>query len=43
VVIGTEVFDLFMNDNNLESFAFNETTILKSLKKFIEAFHFLKK
>ena len=42
VVIGTEVFDLFMNDNNLESFAFNETNDIKITQKFIEAFHFPK-
>jgi CheY-like chemotaxis protein len=42
VVIGTEVFDLFMNENNLESFAFNETNDIKITQKFIEAFHFPK-
>lgn len=42
VVIGTEVFDLFMSDNNLESFAFNETNDIKITQKFIEAFHFPK-
>jgi CheY-like chemotaxis protein len=42
VVIGTEVFDQFMNDNNLESFAFNETDDVKITQKFIEAFHFPK-
>lgn len=42
VVIGTEVFDQFMRDNNLESFAFNETNDIKITQKFIEAFHFPK-
>ncbi|HSW55970.1 MAG TPA: DUF5752 family protein [Ignavibacteriaceae bacterium] len=42
VVIGTEVFDHFMNENNLESFAFNETDDVKTTQKFIEAFHFPK-
>ncbi len=42
VVIGTEVFDHFMHDNNLESFAFNETNDIKITQKFIEAFHFPK-
>jgi phosphoenolpyruvate synthase/pyruvate phosphate dikinase len=31
-----------MHDNNLESFAFNETDDVKINQKFIEAFHFLK-
>jgi len=42
VVIGTEVFDHFMHENNLESFAFNETDDVKTTQKFIEAFHFHK-
>jgi len=42
VVIGTEVFDHFMHENNLESFAFNETDDVKTTQKFIEAFHFPK-
>lgn len=42
VVIGTEVFDHFMYDNNLESFAFNESNDIKITQKFIEAFHFPK-
>jgi len=42
VVIGTEVFDQFMRDNNLESFAFNEIDDVKLTQKFIEAFYFPK-
>lgn len=42
VVIGTEVFDQFIRDNNLESFAFNESDDVKINQKFIEAFHFPK-
>jgi len=42
VVVGTEVFDLFMRDNNLESYAFNEGNDIKLTQKFIEAFHFPK-
>lgn len=42
VVLGTEVFDHFMHDNNLDSFAFNETNDIKITQKFIEAFHFPK-
>ena len=42
VVIGTEVFDQFIRDNNLESFAFNETDDVKLTQKFIEAFYFPK-
>ena len=42
VVIGTEVFDQFIRENNLESFAFNETDDIKITQKFIEAFHFPK-
>jgi hypothetical protein len=42
VVIGTEVFDQFMRDNNLESFAFNENDDVKLTQKFIEAFYFPK-
>ena len=35
VVIGTEVFDKFMADNDLESFAFNESDDLKITKRFL--------
>jgi CheY-like chemotaxis protein len=42
VVLGTEVFDQFMHDNNLESFAFHETNDIMITLKFIEAFHFPK-
>src|SRR4030067_439032 len=42
VVIGTEVFDHFMRDNNLEIFAINEANDIKITQKFIEAFHFPK-
>ncbi|OGU77237.1 MAG: histidine kinase [Ignavibacteria bacterium RBG_16_34_14] len=42
VVIGTEVFDQFMRDNNLEIFAINEANDIKITQKFIEAFHFPK-
>jgi CheY-like chemotaxis protein len=42
VVIGTEVFDHFMYDNNFEGFAFNESNDIKITQKFIEAFHFPK-
>jgi CheY-like chemotaxis protein len=42
VVLGTEVFDQFMRDNNLEGFAFNENDDIKLTQKFIEAFHFPK-
>ena len=42
VVIGTEVFDIFIRENNLESFAFNEVDDVKITQKFIEAFHFPK-
>jgi CheY-like chemotaxis protein len=42
VVVGTEVFDQFMRDNNLEIFAFNESNDIKITQKFIEAFHFPK-
>jgi CheY-like chemotaxis protein len=40
VVLGTEVFDKFMNDNQLESFAFNETDDVIITQKFIDAVHF---
>lgn len=40
VVIGTEVFDHFMAENNLESYAFNETDDVKITQTFIEAAHF---
>jgi CheY-like chemotaxis protein len=42
VVIGTEVFDHFMRDNNLEIFAINENDDVKITQKFIEAFYFPK-
>ena len=42
IVIGTEVFDQFIRENNLESYAFNETNDIKITQKFIEAFHFPK-
>ena len=42
VVIGTEVFDHFIHENNLESFAFNEADDIKITQMFIEAFHFPK-
>lgn len=42
VVVGTEVFDQFMHDNNLENFSFNETDDVKITQKFIEAFYFPK-
>ena len=42
VVIGTEVFDQFMRDNNLEIFAINENDDVKITQKFIEAFYFPK-
>ena len=42
VVIGTEVFDQFISENNLESFAFNESDDIKITQRFIEAFHFPK-
>ena len=42
VVIGTEVFDQFMRDNNLEMFAINENNDVKITQKFIEAFYFSK-
>jgi CheY-like chemotaxis protein len=42
VVIGTEVFDQFMLDNNLESYAFNENDDVNITQKFIEAFYFPK-
>src|SRR3970040_286940 len=37
VVIGTEVFDRFIQQNNLEAFALNESDDLKINQKFIEA------
>lgn len=40
VVIGTEVFDHFMTENNLESYAFNETDDVKITQTFIEAAYF---
>jgi CheY-like chemotaxis protein len=42
VVIGTEVFDQFMFENNLEIFAINENNDIKITRKFIETFHFPK-
>jgi CheY-like chemotaxis protein len=42
VVIGTEVFDQFMRENNLEIYAINEKNDLKLNQKFIEAFYFPK-
>jgi CheY-like chemotaxis protein len=42
VVIGTEVFDQFIRDNNLEIFAINEDDDVKITQKFIEAFYFPK-
>lgn len=40
VVLGTEVFDQFMHNNNLEVFAFNESSDIKITQRFIEAIHF---
>ena len=42
VVIGTEVFDQFIRDNNLEIYAINEEDDVKITQKFIEAFYFPK-
>ena len=42
VVIGTEVFDQFIRENNLETYAFNENDDVKITQKFIGAFHFPK-
>jgi len=42
VVLGTEVFDQFIHDNNLETYSFNENDDVKITLKFIEAFHFPK-
>ena len=42
VVIGTEVFDQFILNNNLEIFAINEMDDVKTTRKFIEAFYFPK-
>ena len=42
VVIGTEVFDHFIRENNLENYAFSEADDIKITQKFIEAFHFPK-
>lgn len=42
VVIGTEVFDNFISENNLESYAFNESDDIRITQRFIEAFHFPK-
>ncbi len=42
VVIGTEVFDQFIRENNLESYAFNESDDVQITQKFIEAYHFPK-
>ncbi len=39
-VIGTEVFDQFMRENNLEIFAINENNDVKLTLKFIEANYF---
>ncbi len=40
VVIGTEVFDHFMAENKLESYAFNEMDDVKITQTFIEAAYF---
>jgi CheY-like chemotaxis protein len=40
VVIGTDVFDSFISENNLEIFALNVTNDLKITEKFIEASYF---
>lgn len=40
VVIGTDVFDSFISENDLEIFALNETDDLQITKKFIEASYF---
>ncbi len=40
VVIGADVFDNFISENDLEIFALNETDDLQITKKFIEAPHF---
>ncbi len=40
IVLGTEVFDQFMRNNNLESFTFNETNDIIITQKFIEAIYF---
>lgn len=37
IVIGTETFDRFIQENDLEAFAFNETDDLKITQKFIDA------
>ncbi|MFI5237669.1 MAG: PEP/pyruvate-binding domain-containing protein, partial [Ignavibacteriales bacterium] len=42
VVVGTEVFDQFILDNNLEGYAFTENDDVKLTQKFIEAFYFPK-
>ncbi len=42
VVLGTEVFDHFIHENNLEGYAFNENDDVKITQHFIEAFHFPK-
>jgi len=42
VVIGTEVFDQFIRDNNLDIFAINETDDIKLTQTFIEAAYFPK-
>jgi CheY-like chemotaxis protein len=43
VVMGTDVFDSFMSENNLEIFALNETNDLKITRRFIKASYFPKK
>jgi CheY-like chemotaxis protein len=40
VVIATEVFDQFLEENNLESYALHESDDAELLKKFMEAPHF---
>lgn len=42
VVIGTEVFDQFIRENNLENYSFIENDDVKITQKFIEAYHFPK-
>jgi len=43
IVIGTEVFDEFLEKNNLRSFALNETDDGRITKKFLDAQHFPKR
>lgn len=40
IVIATDVFDKFLEENHLESFAYQETNDSELLNKFIEAKHF---